>query len=176
MTRKSRLFEDKIRELRAFFEQYEGRALHVKLFWLHRAIQKGLLIGPYSQAEIGKALYRDEQILERLRKAVGSGYTRLRKWRINRSQAPFPMVDENGYTVMVNMNRELYEAQTSPAYKKQINGTKANDRKFGDITSKSAKELEIMAKADEIAIEKEELRPLQGPEITIQRRKRKSRK
>jgi len=175
MTRKSRLFEDKIRELRAFFEQYEGRPLHVKLFWLHRAIQKGLLLGPYSQAEIGKALYKDEQIIERILKAVSAGYNQLRKWRINRSQAPFPMIDENGHTVMVNMDRELYESQ-STEYKKQIKGIKSNDSKFADITTKSTKELEIMAKADEIAVEKEELRPLQGPEITLQRRKRKSRK
>lgn len=173
MSRKSRERVDKIRELKAFFAQYPNRSLERKLYWLHRKIQTGELIGPYSQAEIGHALLPDEKIIERILNTIGKAYNRLRKWKICRSIAPFPERDEEGFTVMVNKDRDTYE-ETSIKYEKHADGVRNNDRKFRRITNMSKKELEEQALADEIAIEKEELEPIE--EIVIKRKRRSKQK
>jgi len=173
MSRKSRVRPDKIKELKAFFDQYPNRPLATLLFRLHSAMHKGEMIGPYSQAEIGLSIFSDEKVIERILKAIGDGYNRLRKWKICRSVAPFPERDEQGFVVMVNKDRDSYE-ETSIKYGQNADGCHNNDRKFRRITSLSKKELEEQLLADEIAIEKEELEPLKGPEITVpEKRKRK---
>lgn len=156
MTRKSRVRDDKIMELRAFFDQFEGRSLTRKLFFLHRAIQKGNMTGDYTQAEIGFAHYKDEKVIERVLNAVSSAYRILRKWKINRSQAIFPTENEEGYTVMVHKDRSTYE-NDAKRYEIEIDGCQSNDRKFRKITGLSKQQLEAQARADEIAIENEEI-------------------
>jgi len=156
MTRKSRVREDKIMELRAFFDQFEGRPLTKKLFFLHRAQQKGKMIGDYTQAEIGFAHFKDEKVKERVLKAVSSAYRTLRKWKINRSQAVFPAENEEGYIVMVHKDRNTYE-NDAKKYEIEIDGCQSNDRKFRKITNLSKQQLEAQAKQDEITIENEEI-------------------
>ena len=172
MTRKSRVRADKVRELRAFFDDYQGRPKTKKLFYLYRAIQKGSILGEYSQAEIGFALYPHEPILERVLRCVHKLHQNLRKWKINRSQAPFPTKDLEGHIIMIHKDRRTYE-DDQKRYEGEIDGCQANDRKFRKMTNLNKQQLEAQAKADEIAIENQDINRFRGGAGSGRKRRRK---